>query len=108
MEQTSVFLLKSQPVVISGLDLNKGIVFLHLPEQCYKSVTQTSSADPGKALSINMSNSQIDVLNLIEKLRNILMILDKNDHPIAAIKVEEAINVLEQAADQQGETENNV
>ncbi|GAA0466700.1 hypothetical protein GCM10009096_04230 [Parasphingorhabdus litoris] len=47
-----------------------------------------------------MSNSnKIDILKLIEELGDILALLDKTDHSIAAIKVEEAIDALKQVAD---------
>lgn len=44
-----------------------------------------------------MSKSNIDMLSLIEKLESVLTLLDKNGHPLAAIKVEEAINTLQHA-----------
>ena len=46
-----------------------------------------------------MSDSKIDILSLIEKLEYVLSILDDIGHPIAAIKVEEAINALRQTED---------
>lgn len=64
-----------------------------------RNLAQTSFADARKALSINMSDSKIDILSLIEKLEYVLSILDDIGHPIAAIKVEEAINALRQTED---------
>lgn len=57
-----------------------------------------------KALSIDMSNSNIDTLSLIEKLESVLSLLDKNGHPLAAIKVEEAINTLQHSKDPESDT----
>ncbi len=58
----------------------------------------------GKALSINMSNREIDMLSLVTRLEKILSALDENGYSIAAIKVEEAINALERA--QEAEQQN--
>ncbi len=58
----------------------------------------------GKALSINMSNREIDMLSLVTRLEKILSALDENGYSIAAIKVEEAINALERA--QEAEEQN--
>lgn len=43
-----------------------------------------------------MSDSTIDILDLVKKLEHVLSVLDDNGYPIAAIKVEEAINALRQ------------
>lgn len=48
-----------------------------------------------------MNSKKIDMLSLIEKLENMLSLLDDSCHPIAAIKVEEAINALKQTEYQQ-------
>lgn len=53
-----------------------------------------------------MSNSKIDILALVERLEGILASLDKNGHSIAAIKVEEAINALQQAEVLSEQTDN--
>jgi hypothetical protein len=45
-------------------------------------------------LSQGITNGNIDVHRLIEKLYDVLNFLDENDLAIAAIKVEEAINAL--------------
>ncbi|MEH6756192.1 MAG: hypothetical protein V7676_01625 [Parasphingorhabdus sp.] len=52
-----------------------------------------------------MNDSKIDMLSLVEKLENMLSILDDSGHPIAAIKVEEAINALKQAEDRKEKSE---
>lgn len=44
-----------------------------------------------------MSNSDVDMLDLVEKLENVLSLLDEGGHALAAIKVEEAINALQRA-----------
>ncbi|MGB5483130.1 hypothetical protein [Parasphingorhabdus sp.] len=43
-----------------------------------------------------MTSGNIDVHALIEKLQDILKFLDENEFAIPAIKVEEAINALQQ------------
>ncbi len=66
-------------------------------ESSDKNLNYASFVTPGKALSISMNNSKIDILALVERLEGILEILDENGHSIAAIKVEEAINALRRA-----------
>ncbi len=66
-------------------------------------MVQTNSTDAEGARPINMSN--IDMMNLIERLESILSILDEQGHPIAAIKIEEAINILRQAEGGSEETD---
>ena len=43
-----------------------------------------------------MKSRNIDVRTLIKKLEDVLSFLDENDFAIPAIKVEEAINALQQ------------
>lgn len=45
-------------------------------------------------MSRGITNRNIDVHRLIEKLRDVLNFLDENNLAIPAIKVEEAINAL--------------
>ncbi len=52
-----------------------------------------------------MSNSEIDMPSLLEKLETILDLLDNSGHSVAAIKVEEAINALKLS--EQNENKNN-
>jgi len=66
-------------------------------ESSNRNLNYDSFITPRKALSISMSNSKIDMLGLVERLEEVLARLDENGHAIAAIKVEEAINVLRQA-----------
>lgn len=58
-------------------------------------------------MSVTMKNSEDDMLNLIERLEEILSILDENGHAIPAIKVEEAINALRQVEQEQKTSDNN-
>ncbi|ATW04301.1 hypothetical protein C8024_12710 [Sphingopyxis sp. BSNA05] len=46
-------------------------------------------------MSRGITNRNIDVHRLIEKLHDVLNFLDENNLAIPAIKVEEAINALE-------------
>ena len=75
-------------------------------ESSNRNLNYDSFTTPGKALSISMSNSKIDILNLVERLEGILARLDENGHAIAAIKVEEAINALQQAEGLSEQTDN--
>lgn len=81
---------------LCGPHLNDCNFSFYLSEYYDMNLIQTSLADARKALPIKMSDSKIDLLSLIEKLENVLAILDNNGQPIAAIKVEEAINSLKQ------------
>lgn len=50
-------------------------------------------------MSIIMQTDNADIEGLIKRLSEILSILDDKGHPIAAIKIEEAINSLQQPQD---------
>jgi hypothetical protein len=52
----------------------------------------------------NITNGNIDVNSVIEKLRDVLNFLDENNLSIPAIKVEEAINALEMVEMENSET----
>ncbi len=58
-------------------------------------------------MSVTMKNSSDDILNLIERLQEILVMLDEDGHAIPAIRVEEAINVLRQDREDQETSDGN-
>jgi hypothetical protein len=55
-------------------------------------------------MSRGITNGNIDVHSVIEKLRDVLNFLDENNLAIPAIKVEEAINALEMVEMESSET----
>jgi hypothetical protein len=55
-------------------------------------------------MSRGITNGNIDVHSVIEKLRDVLNFLDENNLAIPAIKVEEAINALEMVEMENSET----
>lgn len=58
-------------------------------------------------MSVTMKNNSDDILNLVERLEEILFMLDEDGHAIPAIRVEEAINVLRQDREERETSDHN-